>query len=287
MIQKLKNSLAYRLPQFYRAWLAKRSFPSFIAKENTDITVVTMTGKKLIDMTRLSILSIARSWDKLPRLIIITDGTISTTAIKEKLLFWKGELQIEDWQSTAQYHLNKKRNSLVNYAHHHVLGKKMAVIFHYAELTPILWLDSDILFFNDFIKYIPHHNGEEMICAGSEDYSAVYDDRVLNFYGNNLYDLYKFNSGVLFVYGIDIYERFNIEMLLNELTSYHYFFTEQTVFAHIASKSKGILWTTAVIKNFNSDNQQLKPMSVTNVIGRHYTTNVRHLFWRDAFSNLN
>jgi len=163
----------------------------------------------------------------------------------------------------------------------------MAVIFHYAEQQPIVWLDSDILFFNDFTKYIPQYKGEAIVCGGSEDFFPVYDDRILKFYDNNIYDLYKFNSGIVFIYGVDIYEQLNMEALLDELTSYDYFFTEQTVFAHLASKSLGIIWTTDIIKNFINDNQQLAPMPVKDVVGRHYTTNVRHLFWRDAFFNFN
>jgi hypothetical protein len=77
------------------------------------------------------------------------------------------------------------------------------------------------------------------------------------------------------------------ELLLEELSSFVYFFTEQTLFAHMASKSLGILWGLDIIKNFNGDNQSLTAMPLDNIVARHYTTNVRHLFWRDAFFHLN
>jgi hypothetical protein len=287
MINKLKNSLAYRLPLLYKVLLGFKSIKKIAPKPQADVTVITMTGKRLINMTRLSVLSIARNWAVLPRLIVVTDGTISTETVRQKLAFWPGELAVYDWELTAAYHLEKKRNNLVKYAGEHVLGKKMAAILHYAELSPVVWLDSDILFFSDFTKYMPAYNGADYVCAGSEDYSAVYDDRVLKHYDNDLYKLYAFNSGLLYVYGENLYERFAIEPLLEELSSFVYFFTEQTLFAHMASKSLGIMWGLDIIKNFNSDNQSLTAMRVDNVVARHYTTNVRHLFWRDAFFHLN
>ena len=257
------------------------------AKPQADVTVITMTGKRLINMTRLSVLSIARNWDTLPQLIVVTDGTINTETVKQKLAFWPGELAVYDWELTADYHLAKKRNNLVKYAGEHVLGKKLAVILHYAELSPVVWLDSDILFFSDFSTLLPVLNKTGFVCGGSEDYSATYDERVIKHYNNKLHQLYKFNSGALYVYGQDLYERFAIEPLLDELSSFVYFFTEQTLFAHMASKSLGILWGLDIIKNFNDDNQSLTAMSTDNVVARHYTTNVRHLFWRDAFFHLN
>ncbi|RWY57334.1 glycosyltransferase [Mucilaginibacter gilvus] len=286
MISKLKNSLAYRLPQVYKTLLGFKSIKKAASKPQADVTIITMTGKRLISMTRLSILSIARNWVALPRLIVITDGTISTETVKQKLAFWPGELTVYDWELTASYHLEKKRHNLVKYAGEHVLGKKMAAILHYAELSPVVWLDSDILFFSDFSALIPAANNSGFACGGSEDYSATYDDRILKHYDNDLYQLYMFNSGLMYVYGENLYERFAIEPLLAELRSYVYFFTEQTVFAHMASQSLGILWDLDVVKNFNGDNQSLTAMPADNVVARHYTTNVRHLFWRDAFFHL-
>jgi len=109
---------------------------------------------------------------------------------------------------------------------------------------------------------------------------------VLTFFNNDLYQRYKFSSGLLFIYGADVYEKFKLEELFTRLNDYTNYYTEQTIFAHIASQSAGIIWPMDIIKNFGTDNQQVKPMSKTNVIARHYTMNVRHLFWRDAFFNL-
>jgi hypothetical protein len=284
MIDKISNSLAYRLPSLYRKLLRYRKLTINEPKISSAHNVLMMTGESIIDMTRLAIYSIAKYWEKLPKIIITSDGSLSTDEIKKKLQFWPGELIVNSWQQTDKHHRDKNRINLLNYAQSHVLGKKLAVILHQAEIQPIIWIDSDILFFQDFNKYITVH--DDFVCGGSEEEHSLYDERVLNFYDNNLYNTFNFSSGLLTIYGTEIYENFRLEQLLLEVNNYTHYFTEQSIFAHIASVSIGIPWNTRLIKNYNRDNSQLKPMKKTGVVGRHYTANVRHLFWRDAFFNL-
>jgi hypothetical protein len=249
------------------------------------MVVIMMTGKNFIDMTRLAILSIANTWSVLPKLIINTDGTMAAADILKQLDFWPAEIAVKDWQSTAKYHSEKGRNALVEYGNSHPFGKKLALILHYAENGPVVWIDSDILFFDDFVPFIPQQPSG-FVCGGTEDFTAAYHDAVIKGMGNNLYDLYKFNAGILFVQGQNIYEDFALETLLKSIHPHYDFCTEQTIFAHIASKSMGIIWSKEVVKSFNHDLQQIAAMPIKNVMARHYTSNVRHLFWRDAFFHL-
>ncbi|MEN0054044.1 MAG: hypothetical protein AAGC65_10255 [Mucilaginibacter sp.] len=284
MIKKINNSLAFRLPLLYRKLLRYKPLVIKSQKSTSDQVVLMMAGKKIMDLTRLAVFSIAKNWDTLPKLIVSSDGSVSAAEIKKQLRFWPGELIINDWQQSETYHREKNRVNLLKYAESHVLGKKLAVVLHQAEIQPVVWVDSDIIFYQDFNKYITHHSG--FVCGGSEEGHSLYDDRVLDFYKNNLYDHYTFSSGLLNIYGPTIYDDFQLEQLLLEVSNYVHYFTEQTIFAHIASKSIGMPWTRDLIKNHNLDHQQIRPMSPKDVIGRHYTANVRHLFWRDAFFNL-
>jgi hypothetical protein len=67
------------------------------------------------------------------------------------------------------------------------------------------------------------------------------------------------NSGLLYIYGKDIYERFNMEHhLLEQIHSNYQYFTKQTTFAYLASKSLGLLWDQTVVKNTCEDAKLLK-----------------------------
>jgi hypothetical protein len=285
MLKKIKASLAYRLTNLYKIALKFKKTKCLQNKKSLNLVVLMMTGKHHLNMTRLALLSIANNWSALPKLIITTDGTITAEDIAKSLSFWPGEMLIKNWDDTVAYHKNKSRSALIRYGNNHPFGKKLAIILHHAENQPVLWIDSDILFFNDFVPYIPK-NVTRFACGGTEDNKAAYHDAVLDKIQCNLYDLYSFNAGVLYVSGDKIYENFKLEDVLDSIHPTYDFLTEQTIFAYIASKSMGLLWSKDIIKNFHYDNQQIKAMPVKNVIARHYISNVRHLFWRDAFYNL-
>jgi len=254
-------------------------------KPSAGITVLMMTGKNFIGMTRLCLLSIANNWLSIPKLTIYSDGSMGFAEIKKALNFWPGELDVLAWKDTVAYHSELKRYALITYGEAHPFGKKLAIILHQAETQPLLWIDSDVLFFKDFMPYVPQNiNG--FAFGGSQDYVTAYHNTVLKKINLKFDQTYSFNAGILYASGKGVYEDFDLESLLRNIHPDYDFLTEQTIFACIASKSLGILWPLNVIRSFNSDNQQIKAMPVQNVIARHYTSNVRHLFWRDAFYNI-
>ena len=286
MFQRFKKSLAYRLPATYRQVLKLKTFKAS-QKPSLEAYALMMTGKNHIDLLKLCLASIQKNWEYLPKLIVSSDGSLTPPEIKSKLNFWKGELTVQSLDESLKYHLVKGRNALIKYAEINPFGKKLAIILHHAESKPVLWLDSDILFFKDFTPYIPSGNTKDaFMCGGSADWISAYDDRLIKKFKNNLHEYEGFNAGLLYVSGADIYESFNLEEAIVSLNMNFDFLTEQTIFAHISSKSLGIIWPQNIVRNFNSDNLDIKPMPVTNVVARHYTSNIRHLFWRDAFYNL-
>jgi lipopolysaccharide biosynthesis glycosyltransferase len=206
-------------------------------------------------------------------------------AVGRHLSFWPGELAIEEWKATEDYHEKKNRGALTSYGNSHPFGKKLAIILRYAEQGPVIWADSDILFFNDFTAFIPRHK-TGFACGGSADFTTAYHDAVIEITGNNLSERYNFNAGLLYVCGQNIYEDFNLKHIIESIHPSYDFLSEQTIFAHLASKSMGILWPLQLIKSFHTDAQEIQAMPVEDVIARHYTSNVRHLFWRDAFFRL-
>ncbi len=94
------------------------------------------------------------------------------------------------------------------------------------------------------------------------------------------------NAGMLYAFGKTIYEKFGLEHLLNQLHPTYHFFTEQTLFAHIASHSLGILWDQSLVKNSSDDQKELRAKKPASMIARHYTSHMRFLFWRDAMFDL-
>ncbi|WP_316832717.1 hypothetical protein [Pedobacter aquatilis] len=232
-------------------------------------------------MVKCCLFSISKKWSQLPKLVIISDGSITTEKIKHSLKFWKGAIQIKHWQESITYHQRKNRNAIKSYAELNPFGKKLAIILHYAEIKPVIWIDSDILFFKDFVPYFPNIDMKPA-CGGSADWKGSYDERLLIFFNASADEYGSLNAGLVYAYGEDLYEKYRLEEAIKYIHPNYDFLSEQTIFAEIASDSFGILWNQHIIGNYNSDNQSLRPTSGA-LIGRHYTSNVRHLFWRDAF----
>ncbi|WP_443938115.1 hypothetical protein [Pedobacter sp. MW01-1-1] len=205
MILKLKNSLAYRLPHFYRAILKQKPFKAQ-PKQTFPLSVVMMTGKHHLDYLQLSIISISKNWSKVPQLTVINDGSLKNDEIKRKLAFWQGDLIVEDWDNTKHFYQLQGRLALLRYAELNPFGKKLAVILRFAAKNPIIWIDSDILFFNDFTPHIPQPT-TEFALGGMCDWRAAYDNRLLKTFGNDLYQKENFNAGLLFASGDTILRR--------------------------------------------------------------------------------
>lgn len=241
-----------------------------------------MVGKKHIDYIKWNLWSICNSWSTLPNLTIYSDDTLTTAQIKDKLSFWTGHLKIYTFELVNNYHKSRNRNALVQYAKFHPLGKKLAVILYHAEDKPTLWVDCDMLFYKDSTQYIPQIEIDSFFCGGSEDWITAYDVRLVNSYFKNLKDFEKFSSGILLINGKNIYEDFELESALDSLNKTYDFFTEQTIIAYLAKDSLGIIWDQNKMMNAMDDRQEIFPEK-TWPVARHYTTNVRHLFWRDLF----
>src|ERR1700749_4902374 len=121
MISGIRASLAYRLPLYFQQLLKLRPL-SPVRKPSAGFTVVMMTGKNHLLLSRLSVYSIAKNWNELPKLILINDGSAADQEILSSLSFWKGELTVKSWEDSSAYHSSKNRPALLTYARAHIFG---------------------------------------------------------------------------------------------------------------------------------------------------------------------
>lgn len=287
-IKVITNSLSYRLPVIYRKLtLTKIAFSKLQKKENSNLTVLLMAGKKHSDYLVITVFSILKYWSVLPKLIISTDGTCSSEVLARKLQFWPGDIFFTTPEETAKYHSKHSRSSISEYADKSAFGKKLAFVIQNIEQAPCLWIDCDIIFYNDFVKYVDLPNRIDSDYFGaSEDWTMAYDNFLVDSKYLHLKELPPISTGIFLGYSKNIYNTYSLEELIKESIPNCTHFTEQTILANLCHNSLGVLWSKNLIKNYNEDNQSLKPTNVKDVVCRHYTNNVRHLFWRDAFFNL-
>ncbi len=83
-----------------------------------------------------------------------------------------------EWQELRDFHKDKGRFELAEYAEKHIFGRKLCVTLAMAEKTRVLWCDCDILFFSDFSTFIDTRPHDGPLLQTAEDAIYSYDKRL-------------------------------------------------------------------------------------------------------------
>ena len=264
--------------------------PPLAPKPNSsEFTFLSMTGKNLINsLTKHCLLSLYHSWTVLPKLQIVSDGSLTTSELAEALAWWPGEKEFSTWEDSVLYHQQRGRESLVRYAKaSSIMGRKFAVITHFGEEGPILWCDADILWFKE-LQDLPVSRDSSAFpgLKLAEDNVQSYDEELLE---NGLEHLRKppyFNAGLVFLKG-NLFQVCNLDRYINIVAnqSYSSWLAEQTLFAEALHQLKGDFWSREKIALLVDDRLSLAPTYLgKNWIARHYVGPVRYIFYRDALA---
>jgi hypothetical protein len=235
-------------------------------------------------MLEQTLYSIATAWSQLPDLTVVSDGSIDLCEIERRLRWWPRRLQIVSWEEHRNYHAAAGRPELVSYANRHPFGRKLSSLLAFGERTRSLWIDCDILFFSDFSCLIPVAAAERPTLLAAEDWCYGYDQHLLKAALPHLLDLPPVNTGVALIEG-EIYGSCELQPLIALTARYCDSFTEQTILAEAVRRIGRIQWGLHTIRIFDDDKYSLKPTYPhTGWVARHYVTNIRHLFPRDALA---
>jgi hypothetical protein len=282
--QKALRSFAFRSgPIIYRRLLRILPAPRIRPKPLLRIPLLMMCGRSHLAMLEQALYSIAKNWSQLPELTVVSDGTVSLAEITARVSWWPASVKVESWEASRDYHRHRGLAELVAYAERHPFGRKLSAILAAATQRRILWIDCDILFYSDFTHLIPCEPEGKTCVLTTMDWLYGYDPHLLEILPH-LLTKPPVNTGVA-VYEGDIYEMCNLAPLVERTSTHCDNFTEQTILAEAVFRLGRIVWGLDVIRIFDGDKYSLRPsFTGLNWIARHYVTNVRHLFWRDALA---
>lgn len=165
------------------------------------------------------------------------------------------------------------------------MGLKLAIIIQVSEMgKPLFYADTDVLWFNDPLNDIDNFIQSDLNIHMSYDNWPGYD-----------YDLIKkadlnittekpwYNAGMMFIKNFNAQQMAIIDELLAFLVVEHNNLSEQTIFANLQKK----LGLSEMAENKyilkSKDQFDIIPTLGKDMVARHYTGQIRHLFWRDAF----
>jgi nucleotide-diphospho-sugar transferase len=243
-----------------------------------------LTGRKHLGLLRESLLSLHNACQAIPRVRVVSDGTVSAAELREFLRWWPNTLETRDAEQLLAPHERKGRRALVDFARFHVMGKKMAAIVEACESGPVLYSDVDVLWFRDPAALQSGGNGAVTVTM-CQDYQMSYDRQLIERLGLHSLESEPYvNAGLMWIRG-NLWADTDLEAWLSEALKEYNFFSEQTMFAALAKTGAAPAWSPSKVACMNDDSTSLAPTyRRTQWIARHYVTTVRHLFWRDALS---
>ncbi|MEL6457014.1 MAG: hypothetical protein AAFQ91_02015 [Cyanobacteria bacterium J06621_15] len=259
--------------------------PSICSKPELQLLFLTLCGASHLSLLQQCLYSLYISWEFLPRIQIVSDGTLSLSKLNEALSWWPGSISFTTWEDSILYHQRLGRKYLVEFAEHNVIGRKLAVILQFGEQECTLWCDTDILWF----QQIPEITQEFLMSSNqifkvSEDFQAAYDFKLINRGLSYLCEPPFINTGLVLIHA-ELYQNYKLEKLLKYAIDSSNHFTEQTILAEVAYRTGFNYWTKTEIECSVDDQLSLSPTYIgKNSIARHYIGPIRHLFWRDALA---
>lgn len=252
-------------------------------RQMSDTNLVLFSGQRGAKMMQAVLLSIYRNWEKIPHLTVVSDGT-PLAVLEAALQFWPFPYELKSWEDNAAWHLERGRQSIVDFARINPYARKLLVVLAEAELKPIFYCDTDVLWFDDPRLPVPAP-GPGFTMRISHDAMHSYHLPALRWLNRcDLLEKPALNCGVVYLSG-SVYEHYpGFEELMQFMKIFNEPFSEQTTFALLADRL-GDTWTPEEIITTTADIRwPLIPgyLFSGDQLARHHVATKKSWFWRDA-----
>ena len=255
-------------------------------RETFPYKLVFMSGREGLGYMNASLISIYLTWDKLPEIIVVSDGT-SLSKFEKEMIRWPRKVDILSWKDSAAWFAGKGNEDIARYAHNVVYGKKLVSLLHLAEQFPFLYSDTDVLWYG---------SPEEPDIKGSAPFIKMGQDVDKGFYTDELIVHLgeekcvantPFNSGLMYLHGdFSGYPKWKelCQYLSTRQAVRGQDFSEQTAFAILNNHfNTNTWWGPDEILIRTDDEFQLgyTGKNSPGIMARHYVHTRRTAFWRD------
>ena len=281
MIRRLRNSWLYRSSTLYRR-LAGWFPPPIEAKPLMDLRYLTMGGASHLDIMVASLRSLAASWPELPTLRVVVADETDPAVVHRRLNWWRGSREVVSWRAAAAWAAANVSPALSRFAEREPMGRKMAAVFQAATEGPVLYSDTDVLWFGYPDSIADLITAHESVLAMSTDIYAAYDQRLVPHELPELAAKPYYCAGIMFAKG-RVFENDRLHALLEFAAHDAIGLTEQTLFAMLDCALGGRRFPEDEIYLSDADRfARSETFLGMPWAARHYVGQVRHLFWRDA-----
>ena len=142
-VAKSYNLLGHILRKTF-ALAAPKRLPADRTVGGTDLLI--FSGYRGAKMMKALLLSIYYRWDNIPRVTIVSDGT-PKEVLDTAMQFWPYPYEIKHWEDCAAWHRTRGHTAIIDFAHVNTYARKLLCVLAEAERRPVLYCDTDVLWF--------------------------------------------------------------------------------------------------------------------------------------------
>jgi len=281
IVEKSYTAIGYIFKSLFKLFTPRKLSGE---RETSDLTLMLFSGVKGGKMMKAVLLSVYTTWEKVPQVTIVTDGT-PKEYFEGIMAFWPFPYKIKTWKEEAEVFRAKGATNLVEFAEGNVYARKMIGVLAEAENGPTVYCDTDVLWFGE--PRLPARTPREGFAFRmSTDNTHCYHMPTIRYFGRqDLLEKPPFNAGVLYMSGslVDHYPELEDQMAFFKLFAEDTF-PEQIAFAFFADKL-GDRWTLdEIILTIEDLRWPLIPRYFFsgNHFARHHVLTKKSWFWRDA-----
>jgi hypothetical protein len=252
-------------------------------RETFPYKMVFMCGKEGIRYLNACLSSIYFSWNKLPEICIVSDGT-SLLKFEKELIKWPRKMEVISWEHCAMHFKKKGDDDIYNFANQNIFGKKFASLLYYAEQHPFLYCDTDILWYTspEEVKI----TAEPFIKMSKEEGTACYSAKLLKYLDEEkCLQTTPFNAGLMYLSGdFSVYPKWKALCKYVGGDSKDDIMAEQTSFAMMNNYfNANSYWNSneVLIKTDDIYNLKYTHKYFPQILARHYVYTRPTAFWRD------
>jgi hypothetical protein len=278
----LYKSFIVRTGFIYRHLLSvlPANLPNVVGLGNSDLTLVTMCGKRDLNMLNISLQSLVQSWGTVPKIIVFSDGSLEPEQLKNELHWLKDRIEVGHWKDCLKEFDVVEESFIEKFANlDRFVGKKLAVIIANGRRQPTLWIYCDILWFK---KLNTDELNLSVYIKTSEDIIPSYSKNMVDRFPDLVASPY-INSGLIYISGDMLVNKHIVDLINLGITEPDHF-SEQTIVAKAVHDSTRKVWPLSSVYLHLNDITSVLPSFVNKGwTARHYVSGSRHIFWRDAF----
>jgi hypothetical protein len=143
----MNNSV--RLGEIAHNILSRWAIPPQLSKPVAHFCYLTMCDRAHWLMLRESLFSLYQSWNSLPEIVVVADGSWTAIDFADVFAWWPTPITVLTREEICLSALSAGFPELADYARESIWGLELATVTTRAKQRPVLYADADILWFRD------------------------------------------------------------------------------------------------------------------------------------------